>query len=151
MFLDKIHGVLFFWWYLPVASCAVIIFIIFIIAYWFVVALQAHADLSWEGLVLQDFKRRERLMSNLWYPLKMCVGRAFICERVGCLLRTSYSQETKGPLGIRAGDQGGGAHTHTNTPRHTHTCVQTLPHIALSQRPLGEFSGKAWREYLFEP
>lgn len=55
----------------------------------FVVALQSCADLSNEVLVLQDFKRWEWLMSNLWYPLKMCV-----CMCVGVwvwLLRTSYS------------------------------------------------------------
>lgn len=33
------------------------------------------------------------------------------------------------------------AHTHTQTHL---TCVNTFMHIVVSQRPLGEFSGKAW-------
>ncbi len=62
----------------------------------FVVALQESADLSCEVLVLQDFKRWEWLMSNLWYPLKMCVWMCvhvcvFVCGCEGWLLRTSYS------------------------------------------------------------
>lgn len=77
------------------------------------------------------------LKSNLWYPLKMCVCCAAVW--VGCL----GPPIVKEPKVLRVLEREiRESHTHT-----THTLVHTHPHnMAVSRRPLGEFSGKAWWE-----
>lgn len=77
------------------------------------------------------------LKSNLWYPLKMCVCWAAVW--VGCL----GPPIVKEPKVLRVLEREiRESHTHT-----THTLLHTHPHnMAVSRRPLGEFSGKAWWE-----